>query len=417
MPMQSTAVVIGSGIVGLCCAAFLQEAGYQVSIIDPLAPGEGASAGNPGGISRSSIVPASSPGVLQKVPGWLLDPEGPLTMRWQHLPWMIPWLSRFLRNGTQAKAAQSMAALATLTEHARSAYTPILRKAGSEDLIRDLGHLMVYRSQASFHAEDASWKRRRDLGVAFDVLDQSETLALEPALDPSFSRARIVTGNSQISDPLLFCQRLAAAITGKGGVFHRQRATDFVRSGNRIVGVKTESAEHPATVVVVAGGAHSAKLASRLSDRILLQPERGYNVTLTNPPFALTRPVFSTEDKLMAASMGPGLRFAGTAEFAGFSTPPNWKRAETLHTVGKRLFPALRTDAVAEKTLWTGNRPSTPDSLPVIGPSPKWQGVFYAFGHGHIGLTTGAITGQIIAALAQGNASPVSLQPFRPDRF
>lgn len=415
MADKRNVVVVGAGVVGLACGLRLGREGFDVTLVDPGPPGEGASAGNPGAISLSSISPTATPGVLAKVPGWLLDPDGPLVLRWRHLPFMLPWLALFLRNGTPQRAAAAMRALASLTHGARRAWQPLLEAAAAASLLRDAGHLVVYRAQAAHDAENAVWRKRAELGFASRSVDAADLASLEPALDRGFVAGRLVDGNSQIADPLELCRRLAAAIQSDGRIV-RDEVRDFEMRDGRVIAVRGRRASYPADLVVLAAGAHSAKLARTLGDDVPLQPERGYNATLHEAPFALARPIFSPGDKLVAASVTPGLRFAGTAEFAGFAAAPNYARADSLARLGRSMFPALR-DYDGAQSAWAGFRPSTPDSLPVIGPASRARGAILAFGHGHVGLTTAAITADIVAALTIGAPPPIDIAAFSPARF
>lgn len=408
-------VVVGAGVVGLACGLRLGREGFDVTLVDPGLPGEGASAGNPGAISLSSILPTAVPGILAKVPGWLCDPDGPLVLRWRHLPFMMPWLARFLRNGTPERAAAAMRALAALTREARRAWQPLLEAADALALLRDAGHLVVYRSQAAHDAENASWHKRAEFGFASRSVEAEELVSLEPELHRGFVAGRLVDGNSQITDPLELCRRLAAAIQRNGRVM-RDQVRGFELKDGRVIAVRGKQVSYPADLVVLAAGAHSAKLARALGDDVPLQPERGYNATLHSAPFALARPIFSPGDKLVAASVTPGLRLAGTAEFAGFTAAPNYARADSLARLGQGMFPALR-DYVGARSAWAGFRPSTPDSLPVIGPASRARGAILAFGHGHVGLTTAAITADIVAALASGAPPSIDIAAFSPTRF
>ncbi len=274
---------------------------------------------------------------------------------------------------------------------------------------------MVYRSQAAHDAENAAWRKRADLGFASSSVDADELASLEPALDRGFVAGRLIDGNSQIADPLELCRRLAAAIERNGRIV-RDEVRGFELKDGRVIAARGAQAVYPADLVVLAAGAHSAKLACQLGDDIPLQPERGYNATLHKAPFALARPIFSPGDKLVAASVTPGLRLAGTAEFAGFTAAPNYARADSLARLGRGMFPALR-DYNGARSAWAGFRPSTPDSLPVIGPASQARGAILAFGHGHVGLTTAAVTADIVAALAIGAPPPIDIAAFSPTRF
>ncbi|MBP1849369.1 NAD(P)/FAD-dependent oxidoreductase [Rhizobium halophytocola] len=413
--MTKTAVVIGSGIVGLCSALRLAQAGWRVRIADPRAPGEGCSAGNPGGVSVSSILPAAAPGVVKKVPGWLLDPEGPLSIRPTYLPRLAPWLVRFLRASSPDRYRQGMENLYALTRTAQGAWIDLLASIGETQTLRRDGHLIVYRSREQFDVETASWQRRQKLGLNIEEIDTDDLAALVPALSAEYRLARKVLDNGWLVDPLAVCRSIAAQLAARGAAFERQAVQDLAVDASGRPRLTVGGREIAADLVVLAAGAWSARLARRVGDKVALQPERGYSVTWDKPGFSVPMPVFSPSEKIMAGPTRGGIRFAGTAEFTGFDSPPNWKRAEALERLGRRMFPGLTKEIAGER--WIGLRPSTPDGLPVLGPSRSSDRIIHAFGHGHVGVTTAAVTADIVRALAERASPTIDLAPYDPGRF
>jgi len=413
--MTRTAIVIGSGIVGLTAAVRLLLDGWQLTVLDPRAPGEGCSAGNPGGISVSSVLPAAAPGVLPKVPGWLLDRDGPLSIRMTHLPRLAPWLLKFLRAATPERHRAGMAALYRLTRGAVPAWQSLLDEVGAGDCLVPGGNLIVYRSRAQFEAETASWDMRRAMGMRVTDLPGDELRALVPDLSPAYGLARRVEDNARLVDPLALCRRLAFWLEQQGARFVREAAEDLSIGPDGHPTVMAGGERLTADLAVVAAGAWSARLARGLGDHIPLAPERGYSVSWTEPGISLSTAVFSPSEKIMAAPVGGGLRFAGTAEFAGFDAAPDWRRAASLERLGRQMFPGMTSERPAQR--WAGLRPSTPDGLPVLGRARRSQRVIYAFGHGHLGVTTAAVTARIVADLAGGRKPGAEAAPCLPERF
>ena len=406
--------VLGAGIVGICCASYLQRDGHQVTVVDRGAPGEGTSFGNAGILSPGSCVPMAVPGVLSKLPGWLADPLGPVAVRFAHLPAMLPWFLHFRRAARMENVQRSADALRRLLSQTFEAYAPLAKAAGVEEILQRPGYLVVYESDAAFESDHLSWSIRRDRGVEFDVLDGAGLREMEPALSPSYKRGVYVLDQGYVTSPLRLTQSLAAQFQRDGGVIERREVRDIELGANGPAALLTDTGRVAVETLVVAAGVHSARFAKRLGDRVLLEAERGYHVQFGTPGITIRRPVSSAAGKFFATPMEMGIRVAGTTEFAGLDRPANMRRAQVLLKHAQRMFPDLKTDAMTE---WMGQRPSTPDYVPVIGGSPRHRNVFYAFGHGHLGLVGGAPSGRIIADLVAGRKPSIDVTPYRADRF
>ena len=412
--MTANIAVIGAGIVGICCASYLQRDGHRVTVIDRGPPGEGTSFGNAGILSPGSCVPMAVPGVLSKLPGWLRDPLGPVAVRLGHLPSMLPWFLHFREASRMQNVERGADALRRLLSQTFEAYAPLVKAAGVADIVRRPGYLVVYESDAAFEGDRLSWTLRRDRGVEFDVLDAAGLRAMEPALTPIYKRGVYILDQGYVASPLRLTQSLARQFERDGGTIERREVRDIEARPDGSVAIVTDAGRINAETLVVAAGVHSARFAKRLGDRVLLEAERGYHVQFSAPGLSLQRPVSSAAGKFFATPMEMGLRVAGTTEFAGLDRAPNMRRAQVLLKHAQRMFPDLRTDTMTE---WMGQRPSTPDYLPVIGASPRHRNVYYAFGHGHLGLVSGAPTGRLIADLVAGRAPAIDVTPYRPDRF
>lgn len=406
--------VIGAGIIGVCSALGLQREGFRVTLIDQGEPGEGASFGNGAIIGDEAVVPVATPGMLWRVPGMLADPLGPLAIRWSYLPRLTPWLLRFMAASGTRRVEEISIALGGLMDGALAAYTPLLAQADAKDMIRRTGWVCVYESEAGFRRYQPMLELQRRRGVPLEVLEPEALRQLEPSLAPIFTQAVLYPEVGHSVNSFRMVQVLAGTFQRNGGALHRAavRGFDIGPAGPRAV--QTEAGPVPCDGVVVAAGAWSKPLAAELGARVPLETERGYHVQFPEPGIAPRLPVYSTERAFVATPLEVGLRCAGTVELGGLQAPPNWARAEALARHARRWFPDLRTEGA---TRWMGFRPSMPDSLPVIGRSPRFSNVFLAFGHGHCGMILGARTGALVAALAADRDPGLDMTPYRADRF
>ena len=410
--------VIGAGMVGICAASWLQRDGHSVFLVEPGNPGEGASFGNAGCFNASSVTPMAMPGVLKNVPRWLMDPLGPLSLRWTYLPTVLPYLVRFVRAGTLDKVRAQARALRPLVGPTLKALHPLLRDAGAEDLVHQRGHLYVYRSAEGLAKDGLAWALRRENGVEIDEFDADELRQLEPTLSRDYVRGLLVRENGHTSNPLALTTRLLEHFVRGGGEVVRARALGFRLDGGRLSAIRTDAGELPAEAAIVCAGAHSKPLAAALGDKIPLESERGYHLMIREPEVMPRIPTTDAEGKFVATPMDTGLRFAGTVELAGLDAAPDWRRARLLLEQGRRMLPGLDAAHAEDRlSVWMGHRPSLPDSLPALGPSRATPDVIYAFGHGHVGMTAAPMTGKIVADLVANRPPAIDIAPFDPARF
>lgn len=400
--------------MGACCAGWLQRKGLAVTLIERDAPGAATSFGNAGSLSPTAVLPVAMPGMIPQIPGWLLDPLGPLVVRWSYLPRALPWLWRFLRCANVDDMWRTANALRPLLGPIFECYEPLLENARAGDLIRRDGCLYVYDSEEEYRASLRANDMRRKLGAVLEDLSANDIRRMEPALAASFRWATYAPENGFTVNPQRLTRAIADQVVADGGRLVRTDARRIdVRNGAR-VSVATGEGDISADAVVIAAGAWSHQLAASVGDRIPLETQRGYHVTLADYGVPANRMVNWVRRRVFATPMEMGMRFAGTVEIAGLTAEPNWARADVLLNLAKRMYPDIDVSSVSR---WMGHRPCLPDSIPVIGPSPRAASVFYAFGHGHVGMCGAAGTGRTIAELVAGETPQIDIAPFRPDRF
>jgi D-amino-acid dehydrogenase len=407
--------VIGAGIVGICCALHLQRDGHRVTLIDPRPPGTATSFGNAGGIVTGAVVPNSTPGLWRDMPRMLFARDSAVRARWSYLPRLAPWLTDFLLAGRPSRVRQIAAALRPLVTDAYAAHRRLIEAAGAAGIVRPVGWLKVYASEAGFAHTAFDRALMAEHGVRFEVLGADEIRQLEPALARGFVRGLHQPDSGFVTAPIRLSQAYLAAFHAAGGSVLTDRVRGL-RFGADDVALDCERGFLRFARVVVAAGAWSGELVRQAGDRVRLDTERGYHLNL-DPGEAgeLRRPVvFADRGGFVLAPMQDGVRLTSGVELAGLDAPPDFTRIRRLLPVARQVLPGL-SDRVTRQ--WMGYRPSTPDSLPVIGASPRSDRVLYAFGHQHLGLTLSAITGELIAALASGRPPGIDLAPYRVQRF
>lgn len=406
--------ILGAGAVGICTALCLQRQGHRVTLVDQDEPGRGCSFGNAGLIQCASVVPLATPGVLRAVPRMLIDPDQPLSIRWRHLPALFPFLVRFAAAATPGQVQRAAAALATIVPRAFEAYQPLLEEAGLREAVRRVGEMHVYESEAAFRQAQGGHDLRRRLGIEAHELSGDEAREREPALGPTVRHAVLLPEAYQTADPYIVVSGLARHFAAHGGEVVRAKVQDIALGEKGPTHLTTEKGALPVENLVVAAGAHSKAFVTRLGSFVPLDSERGYHMTIAEPGIGVRGGVISGDHKIAIVQLACGIRVTGSAELACLDAPPNFRRAERLLPIARRLLPALATQGA---TVWMGHRPSTPDSLPVIGRSPVHRNVFFAFGHNHSGLTLAAITGRIVSDLISERSPELPLDPFDVDRF
>ncbi|WP_250529941.1 FAD-binding oxidoreductase [Caballeronia sp. ATUFL_F1_KS4A] len=404
-------IVIGAGIVGLACAWAALREGARVTLVDRDFEGDRASHGNAGGIAVTESTPIAVHGMFTKAAKWLMDPLGPLALDWKHVPKALPWFMAFRRASEPARFRAISHALSLLNNRVYDDILPMFDDIGASAMLYRRGALTVYETDEAFAADQPEWSFKRELGARWHALSAQQVRECEPSLAPVFRHGVFLDDWSHIGDPRRIVTLLRERVRALGARFVTgiARAIDAPESvvlddGTRVNGRR----------IVIAAGAWSAALARSIGDSVLLESERGYNATLPKHGVALTREVIFAERKFVATPLDIGLRIGGAAEFAGIDAPPNYRRSDALLELGKRFIEGIDdTDAVK----WMGHRPATPDSLPVIGASPRMPSVVHAFGHGHLGLTQSATTAALVADVLAGRTPRVPLTPYSIARF
>jgi D-amino-acid dehydrogenase len=403
--------VIGAGVIGLTIALELIDRGRDVVLVDPGAPGMGASYGNAGTIAGYATTPVGTPEVLRSLPTLLFSRASPLAIRHRALPGLMPWLIRFLLQSLPRATERNARALASLLADAGERWDDLALRVAGAGILQRRGCLYLYESVEALHAAESEMAGRRSLGVRVELIGPDALVALEPGLPPGIAGAAFFSDATFLDDPGRMMRLIADAVLSHA----RHIAARADRLSRVVDGVVIEGPglHLHARRVVIAAGAHSRALARQAGDRIPLDTERGYHVEWDMPEPLLSRPCCPTARGFYLCPMAGRLRVAGTVELGGLTLPPSPHRVQRLVEGARTFFP----DLGEPDRNWMGFRPSLPDSLPVIGWSKAGGEVIHAFGHGHLGVTLAPITARIVADLVMNTAPTLDVSPFRPDRF
>jgi D-amino-acid dehydrogenase len=409
---MTTIAVVGGGLVGSAAAVWMLADDLDVTVFERDPDARPASTGNAGILNLPEISPLARPGILAKVPGWLVDPLGPLTIRARDIPALTPFLSRFVYNARPGQVARATAALGFIMKTALIDHQELARRAGLPIYMRRNGSLYLYDTDAAFRSAMSEWKERARYGVDFREVSVSEARAMEPALKGGFERALLTPDQWSVTSPLEILLGLRGVVARRGKLVSAT-VTEVRPDGDKVAVIFADGASQRFDRVVIAGGVWSRDLVRRLGLKVLLEAERGYNTTFADPGFSIEMSLFFSAHGFVASPLNEGLRIGGAVELAAVDAPPNFERARAMRAKARRYLPDLPETGGHE---WMGSRPATPDSLAVIGPYPKDTRIVFAFGHGHLGLTLSAATARHVSALVAGRRER-GLEPFGIERF
>jgi D-amino-acid dehydrogenase len=367
-------------------------------------------------LATEQVFPIADASILKRLPAMLMDPMGPLRLDWKYLPCAVPWFTRLLLNLRPAPFRRTIAGLRALNESSLDAWKRLLHSIARPDLLKEDGSLLVFERAESRQAVDALQARMRQQQVPVDFWSANVVRERAPQLSEQIQGGLFYPRTGHFLDPYqVVCELVSAAKTA--GVQFIQQDVQGGKLQAHGVSLLTDQGRFSARQVLIACGAHSAKLTAALTGKqVPLDTERGYHLMLPHEHGRLPFAVTSLERKFIMTPMTGGLRLAGTVEFAGLQRPPFMQRAWQLHRLSKGLF---RHDLNAEDaTPWMGFRPSLPDSLPVIDQVCDGK-VLLAFGHQHLGLTQAAVTAQMVAQLVSpsANAGLPAQEAYRLERF
>ncbi|HXV31358.1 MAG TPA: FAD-binding oxidoreductase [Sinorhizobium sp.] len=411
---KGSVVVVGAGIIGTTIAYELRHRGKEVVLLERDLEGKGASYGNMASIAVTEFMPASRPSVWAQMPKWLIDPEGPVRIRPSYMPKLTPWFLRFLEASRPSRVKELEAAGAVLCSRVYEDLLPLLRTADLAEMLTEEGCLSLYADEAEFRADREHIEVLERFGFRHQILGGNAIRDLEPALTSKIAKAVLFPDNRSIRDPYQLLLKLREKFLALGGRIEQGEVVGFDH-GDRIKAVRLKDGRSIAgSEIVLCAGAYTGKLSRLLGEPIPLETERGYHTQIMAPGISMRHSIIWPARAFMVTPTAGGIRVGGTVEMAGLDAAPDYRRAKVLVKRAKEALPDLKAEETSE---WMGHRPALPDTVPIIGPSAKHRCVFYATGHGHLGLTYAATTARLIGDLVTGAQPPIDLKPYRVDRF
>ena len=404
--------IVGAGIQGISNALFLQKKGFSVTIFDRDEPGSpAASYGNAGHFSPYASVPINRPDVLTDVPAMLLSSTGPLALKWNYVPKMMPWFLQFIKNCTTKRMMHTAKNMHQILDLALPAYDELFNEIELEGLVEKKGILYIWNDQ-SLKSRELEINVRNELGVDQQLVTPKEIHDLEPNIKPIYHGGVYYQHGRHARNPKKILLKLYDLFLKKGGKFLKMNIKDINFNEEKPV-IKSETQSFLFDKIVIACGSFSKKLTDNLGEKIPLDTERGYHVHFKDCDHLLSRPVIFQNRGFGITPMEQGLRVVGTVEFGGLNNPLSKSRIKNLINNAKYLMGNLPE----HQDEWLGFRPTLPDYLPVIGSSKKYKNIFYCFGHHHLGWTLGPISGKIISGMIAEENTNLDLKPYSSLRF
>ena len=411
--LKSSIGVVGAGIQGVCISHYLIKKGFKVTLIDRDDPGKNsASYGNAGHFSPYASVPINRPDVLADVPSMLLNSTGPLSLKWNYVHKMIPWLYQFVKNCSKKKMMHTAKYMHQILNLALPAYDELFEDVDVSGLVESKG-IIYFWTNKDLKSRKLEINIRNELGVKQQLLTPYEIHDLEPHIKQIYHGGVLYPYARHARNPGKILLKLFDFFLKKGGLFKKQEVQNISFTADSKPVITTNLNHYTFDKLVVSCGAFSKKLTDQVDEKIPLDTERGYHVHFKGHDHLLSRPVIFLNKGFGITPMEQGLRVVGTVEFGGLNNPSSKKRIQNLVNNAKYLFPKLGK----HEDEWLGFRPTLPDFLPVMGPSKKYKNLFYSFGHHHLGWTLGAISGKIVSKMISGEKTNLNLEPYSSLRF
>lgn len=410
-------VVVGAGMIGVCSAYYLRKKGFDVTIVDEGDGLDNCSFGNAGFFSPSHMIPLASPGIISQGLKWMINPESPFYIKPSLNLDLIQWCWKFYRASSQKVVDRAVPILNQMLMESRGLIEEILEESKIKAGFDNKGLLMYCKSQHVLDEEAEMAELGRKCGQNVDVLSSSEAAKLNPGLEIDTVGA-VHFKNDAWFTPSSFMEKFKSFLKDQGVKFQlKTKVVGVESSDSKITHLITENGDIEADQVVMATGSWTAKVLKKLGVKILLQGGKGYSFIVPKPPVMPKTASIFTEARVAITPTEHGLQFAGTMEVNGLDLSINPRRVKGIQKSIPDYFPQFKGESFEGCETWAGLRPCSPDGLPYIGKTNKFDNLIVATGHAMLGVSLGPITGQLVAEIANDEQPHIDDTLLKVDRY
>ncbi len=414
---MSQVTIVGGGVIGLCCAYYLQKEGYEVTIIERGDITTGTSFGNAGYISPSHFVPLASPGIIAQGLRWMLSSSSPFYIKPRLDLDLIKWGYTFWKNATEQNVKESAPHLNNILQLSRELTTDMKNELGNSFRMEEIGCFMLYKTEKTEKHEIHLAEDAKKFGIETKMFSAAEVQAMEPEVEVSV-RGGVLYPIDAHMHPGDFMKTLKEHLQKVGVKLQlNTTVTGFEQESKKVTAVLTDKGKFNCTELVLATGSWLTVATEQLGINLLLQAGKGYSMTFENMEKNLTYPAILVDDRVAMTPMGKDLRMGGTMEISGLKSPTLVKRAEAIFNAAKKYYPGLKVDFPGVNRIWHGYRPLSPDGLPYIGRHSKFENITIAGGHAMVGLSLAAATGKLVKQIVSNQTTEIDMNAFAIERF
>ncbi|MBY0478906.1 MAG: FAD-binding oxidoreductase [Chitinophagaceae bacterium] len=413
---MSKVIIVGGGIVGLSSAYYLQQSGWEVTVLDKGDFSDNCSYGNAGYVCPSHFIPLATPGIVTQGLKWMWNSKSPFYVEPRLNAALISWGMKFIKSATAKHVKDSAIPLRDIAFLSQQCYEQWTKLPDFDFAYEKKGLLEYFQTAEKEEHSNHTVLDAKKIGIEATLLSAAEVQAMEPDVQLNIRGALYFKDDAHLY-PQKLMKGLMTVLKQSGvKLIPNEEVVRFEKSGTKIKTVYTNQAQYDADMVVIATGSWSREVASMVGLRLPLMPGRGYSVTLEDSPFKLNYPAVLQEGRVAITPMDQNkIRFGGTMEITSIKTPPRMKRVAGILEAVERYLPQFKIPMPSTENIWYGYRPCSADGLPYIGRVK--ENVIVATGHAMVGLSLGPATGKLVAELANEQTTSVDINPYKPERF